>query len=39
MTLNIQPRTRAIFLWAALIPVFLACLTYWTRIQFKETVE
>jgi signal transduction histidine kinase len=39
MTLDIQPRTRTIFIWVALIPVSLACVTYWTRIQFKQTVE
>ena len=38
MSLSIQPRARAIFIWVALIPVSLACLTYWTRIQFKQTV-
>jgi signal transduction histidine kinase len=39
MTLNIQPRTRTIFIWVALIPVSLACLTYGTRIQFKQTAD
>jgi signal transduction histidine kinase len=39
MTLNIQPKTRTIFIWVALIPVSLACLSYWTRVEFKHTVE
>jgi signal transduction histidine kinase len=39
MTLNIQPKTRTIFIWVALIPISLACLSYWTRVEFKQTVE
>jgi signal transduction histidine kinase len=39
MTLNIQPKTRTIFILVAFIPVSLACLSYWTRVQFKQTVE